>query len=49
MRTYSRTLERSASRTHRRTDPGGDQDVGNVLLEDGFNILLETGAFLLKE
>jgi hypothetical protein len=49
MRTYKRALERTASRTRRRDDSGGDQDADNVLLESNSNVLLEDGTYLLLE
>jgi len=49
MRDQSRTLERTNSRTTPRTNPSGPAAVGNVLLENSFNLLLEDGSFLLTE
>jgi len=47
MRTGARTESRARGRTDPRTfSRGGD---GNLLLEDGFDILLEDGSFLLWE
>jgi len=49
MRTWPRSQERTADRTLRRDGTGDDQGANNFVAEDGDNLTLETGYFLLWE
>jgi hypothetical protein len=52
MRTDERTDERTFGRTATRDNPqfiSPDDLVGNVELEDGANVLLENGGFIVLE
>jgi hypothetical protein len=49
MRTWPRTAERTSDRTLRRDGTGDDAVTGNLVAEDGDNLTLETGYFLLWE
>ena len=49
MRTWPRSQERTADRTLRRDGTGDDQGANNLVAENGDNLTLETGYFLLWE
>jgi hypothetical protein len=49
MRTWPRSQDRTADRTLRRDGTGDDQPVGNLVAENGDNLALENGYFLLWE
>lgn len=49
MRTRPRSQERTAGRSLRRDGTGDDQPVGNLVAENGDNLALENGYFLLWE